>query len=279
MKIYKAKHLGFCFGVKRAIQIAIDTAHKYKNVYIKGDLVHNETVCRQIAEKGVKKISSLDNIPQGSTLIIKAHGESLQNYQKAKRKKLKIVDATCPMVKDIHKKAKQKENEGWQIVIIGDKNHQETIGILGNVNHGLIIEDKSDVEKLASKLKKKICVVCQSTQNIESVKSIVSELMNYAEEMLFINTICRPTRLRQKEIETIARQYQTILIIGSKTSANTKRIYEIAKYLNKNSYWINSAKEIKKSWLNKAKSVGITAGASTPESSIQDVIQRIKIFN
>ena len=274
MKIYLAKHCGFCFGVKRAIKIARETAAKYKNVYIKGDLVHNEDVCKSIEESGIKRTDSLESLPKGSNVIIKAHGEPLKTYKCLKLMGLNIVDATCPMVKDIHKKAQELEEKGYQVVIIGDRNHEETKGILGNIASGAIIENKDEVLKFKDGLKDKIGVLCQSTQTLENVTATMHELSKQTEELLFINTICNPTRLRQKEIEKLSYKCDAVLIVGSKKSANTKRLYEAAKKINKNSFWIMSEK-INKNHFRKFKSVGIIGGASTPVEVLQKIAGRL----
>jgi 4-hydroxy-3-methylbut-2-enyl diphosphate reductase len=274
MKIYLAKHCGFCLGVKRAIKIAKETAAKCKNIYIKGDLVHNEEVCRQIEKAGIKRMDFLDNLPAGSNVIIKAHGEPLKTYEMLKAAGLNIVDATCPMVKDIHKKARELEEKGYQVIIIGDRDHEETKGILGNVKHGVIIEDKDDVDKLVKNIKSKIGVLCQSTQTLENVAAVVHMLAKHTEELLFINTICNPTRLRQREIEELSSKCSAILIVGSKKSANTKRLYEAAKKINKNSFWIISGK-INGGSLRRFKSIGIIGGASTPVEVLQDIIRSL----
>jgi len=274
MKIYLAKHCGFCFGVKRAIKIAKEAVVKYKNVYIKGELVHNEGVCKDIEKSGVKKVGSLCRLPAGSNVIIKAHGEPLLTYEKLKAMGLNIVDATCPMVKDIHKKAQELEKKGYQVVIIGDRNHEETKGILGNIKNGIILENKDEVDKFKESIKNKISVLCQSTQTLGNVAAVVHKLAKHTEELLFINTICNPTRLRQKEIEELSSMCGAVLIIGSKKSANTKRLYEAAKKINKNSFWITSEK-INKNSFRKFKSIGIIGGASTPVEVLQTIAGRL----
>jgi 4-hydroxy-3-methylbut-2-enyl diphosphate reductase len=275
MKISIAKNSGFCFGVKRAIQIAKETADKRKNVYIKGDLVHNEIVCEEIKEKGIARVDSLSSVPNGAVLIIKAHGEPLETHLIAQKKNIEIIDATCPMVKDIHEKAKDLENKGYQIIVVGEKNHQETIGILGNIQKGLVLENVKDIAKIKTKLKKKIAIVCQSTQTISNITQVAAALLKYTEEMLFNNTVCQPTRLRQKEIQKLASRCQAVLIVGSKKSANTRRLHQEAKKINKNAFWITSD-IINKNKLKKFKSVGIIGGASTPPQVLESIANKLK---
>ncbi len=276
MKVSLANSAGFCFGVRRAINIAMETAKTNQPVFMLGDIVHNEEVVKKIQEAGIKKISRL-SAGKGKTLLVRAHGCSKKTLQRAKDLGYSIVDATCPMVKEIHAIAKKLENRGFKIIVIGDKFHDEVRGIVGQLKTKAIIIDNLKnipIEKL--RMLGKTGVVVQSTQNLDKVQKIIDILGKNIRRLEFHNTICKPTRAKQNEIKVMPLKNDLIIIIGSKTSANTKRIYEISKSLNKRSYWVNSSKEIKKSWLAKAKNAGITAGASTPESTIQDVLLKVK---
>ena len=272
MKIHLAKSAGFCFGVRKAITIALETAKTRKRIFMLGDIVHNEEVVKQIQRAGIKKISHLSS-GGGKTLLIRAHGCSAKTLKKALKLGYTIIDATCPMVKEIHAIASKLENRGCQIIIIGDKLHDEVQGIAGGLKSKAIIIDKFKNIPL-EKIKdiRRAGVLVQSTQNLDNARKILNVLRKYIPRVEFHN----PTRIKQSEVKTMPLENDIMIVIGSKTSANTKRIYEIAKPLNKHSYWISSASEIKKIWLHNAKNVGITAGASTPESSIKEVIARIK---
>lgn len=275
MKVNLATSAGFCFGVKRAINIALETAKTHKPVFMLGDIVHNEDVVMQIQKVGIKKICRL-SAGKEKILLIRAHGCSRKTLQQAKNSGYSIIDATCPMVKEIHAIAKRLENNCYKIIVIGDKYHDEVKGIVGQLKNNAIIIDKLEnipLDKIRSI--KKAGVVVQSTQNLDKVKEILDILSKNIPKVEFHNTICKPTRTKQNEIKVMPSENDVVIIIGSKTSANTKRIYEISKSMNNRSYWISSSKEVKKSYLSEAKSVGITAGASTPESTIQEVIKRI----
>jgi 4-hydroxy-3-methylbut-2-enyl diphosphate reductase len=275
MEINLAKSAGFCFGVRKAIASALESAKIKKPVFMLGDIVHNEEVVRQIKDSGVKKINRLTK-GKGKTLLIRAHGCSKKTMQRALKLGYVIIEATCPMVKEIHEIAKKLEASGYQIIVIGDKQHDEVRGIVGQLESKAIVIDKP--ENIPAKIKaiKKAGVVVQSTQNLDNALAILHLLRKDIPEVNFHNTICTPTKMKQNEVKSMPLENDVMVIIGSKNSANTKRIYEISKPLNKNSYWINSADQIKKSWFDNAKSVGITAGASTPQSSIDEVIQKIK---
>lgn len=279
MKINVAKSAGFCFGVKRALQIALKTAQTHKNVYMLGDIVHNENVVRQIEKTGIKKIKQLGN-GKNKTLLIRAHGASLDMMKKAKMRGFDIIDATCPMVKEIHKIAASLEKKNYSIIIVGDKKHDEVQGIIGQLKNKAIVIDSLDNLPLKNlKNLEKAAVLVQSTQNIDNVLVIVRVLRKYIKDLQFFNTICRPTRIKQEEIKTMPRKNDVMIIIGSKTSANTKRLYEISKSLNTRSYWIQSRRDIKKGWFKDTQNVGISAGASTPDSTTQDIVKYITKIN
>ncbi len=276
MKITLAKSAGFCFGVEKALNTAFEAAKSNKNVYMLGDIVHNEDVVKSIKGSGIKTIRSLKN-GKGMTLIIRAHGTPASTLRKAKRLGYKIIDATCPMVKEIHKIAKNLENDGYQIIIIGDKKHDEVKGIAGQLKKkALVIDDLKNIPIPKLQKLKKAAIVVQSTQNLEKVLEIVAVLKKYIMDFHFHNTICRPTRTKQQEIKTMPLENDVMIIIGSKTSANTKRLYQISKSLNKHSFWVQSKKDLKKDWFKNAKSVGITSGASTPDSTTQSIVKHIK---
>lgn len=276
MIINLAKSAGFCFGVKRAIKIALDTAGSSLQIYMLGDIVHNEDVVRMIAKTGIKKIKQL--IPgKDKILLIRAHGADITTIRKAIRLGYKIIDATCPMVKEIHQIAQDMENKGYRIIVIGDKKHDEVHGIVGHLkNKAIVIDSPKYIPLRKIKNIRKASVVVQSTQNPKNAMAILNILRQHIPELKFFNTICKPTRIKQGEIKTLPLKNDVMIIIGSKNSANTKRLYEISKSLNKKSYWVNSKGEIKPGWFKGIKKVGISAGASTPEPIIHEVIDYIR---
>ena len=278
MKINLAKSSGFCFGVRKAITIALENAKSRKPIFMLGDIVHNEEVVKQIQKAGIKKINRLGKGAE-KTLLIRAHGCSKKTLQKALKSGYTIIDATCPMVKEIHKIASRLEKAGYRIIIIGDKLHDEVQGIAGQLkSKAVIIDGLKNMPIGEIKKIRRAGVVVQSTQNLDNVLKILKVLRKYIPRVEFHNTICNPTRLKQNEVKAMPEENDVMIIIGSKTSANTKRIYEISKPLNKNSYWIDSAEKIEKGWLKNAKKIGITAGASTPQATINEVIQKIKVI-
>ena len=276
MKINLAKSAGFCFGVRRALTIALNTARRSQKIYMLGDIVHNEEVIKQIRSAGINKINRLAK-GKNKILIIRAHGCDIKTLQKAKSLGYKVIDATCPMVKEIHKIARDAEKNGYQIIVIGDKEHDEVHGIVGQLkNKAIVIDETRNIPFKNIKLIKKAAVIVQSTQNMEKAFRIVGLLKPYINDLKFFNTICKPTRIKQSEIKTMPLENDVMIIIGSKNSANTRRLFEIAKSLNKRSYWVSSKKEINPRWFKNVNCVGVSAGASTPETTIQEVIKYIK---
>lgn len=279
MKIEVAKSAGFCFGVKRATKIALDTLKKKNNVFILGDIVHNKQVIDDLRGNGIKLISKLIK-HKNATLIIRAHGEPKGVYQKAKELGFVIIDATCPMVKEIHNMAVSLEEERYKIIIIGDRNHEEVIGIAGQLkNRPFVVQNTKDIPRIKFAKNDKIAIITQSTQEIEHVLHIVMVIKSKFKNITFVNTICNPTKSKQKEIKSLSESNDLVLVIGSKNSANTKRLFEISKQINPNTYWIESKREIKSDWLKGIKSVGITAGASTPDITIRETIKYMEGLN
>ncbi len=275
MKINIAKSAGFCFGVKRALKIAQQTAEISNQVYMLGDIVHNENVVADMKNLGIKTIKNL-SAGEGKILLIRAHGAQKKTVKQAKEKGYKVVDATCPMVKEIHNIAKNHEKQKYSIIIIGDKKHDEVRGILGQLkNKALVIDKVENIPFDKIRQLKKAAVVVQSTQNLDKTLQIAEKLKEYIPDFKFSNTICNATRLRQKEIKRLPKENDVVIIIGSKKSANTRRLYELSKSINNRTYWINSANQIKPQMLVDAKSVGITAGASTPDYVIEAVTRKI----
>ncbi|MFH1856573.1 MAG: 4-hydroxy-3-methylbut-2-enyl diphosphate reductase [Candidatus Omnitrophota bacterium] len=277
MKITIAKSAGFCFGVKRAVKIAIDAAQKGRTVEMLGDIVHNEDVVKQIKKSGMKKITRLTR-GENKDILIRAHGTSAEIVEKARSLGYEIIDATCPMVKEIHNIVKDMEDKNFKIIVIGDKNHDEVKGIVGQLKEkATVIDNVKNIPKKVKKFKK-ACVVVQSTQTEENVFKITAILKEHIKDLKFFNTICRPTRYKQQEIKTMPLENDVMLIIGSKKSANTRRLYEISKTLNTRSYWVQSKKDIKKSWFDDARNIGITAGSSTPDTTTRDIVNYLTLI-
>ena len=271
MKLIIAKNIGFCSGVKRAIMIAEKSLKEdVKPIQLLGSLVHNENVIEKFRKKGIKFIIKPEQTKLG-TLIIQAHGFPPFKLSK----KILIRDATCPLVRKVQTLAKLLHKKGYKIIIIGDKDHSETKGINGYVkNKAIIIENKAQIKKL--KKIKKIGLVVQTTQDLDKFLKIVEILKNKFKKIKWFNTICPEVIARQKELDKILKICDGILVIGSRSSANTKRLVEKAKKLNKKVFWVNSLKELKNKKLKKVFTLGVVSGTSTPNWEVKKITQWLK---
>ena len=276
MKIFLAKNAGYCFGVRDAVQLAYDTAQDDGDVYMLGHIVHNENVVEKLDKAGAKVVETLDQVPNGKPILFRAHGTHVDTWKKAQEKNMNIIDATCPLVEEIHDEIKILEKEGRKIIIIGDNGHDEVIGIASQVKHAVIVANPHEANALRKT--KKAGVVSQSTQTIENVQEIINILMSKVFDLRFVNTICFPTKRNQEQIKELAEACDLMIVIGSFTSANSKRLTQLAKERNKLSFQVTCANDVDESWLENVETVGISAGASTPDNIINEVIDKIKLI-
>jgi 4-hydroxy-3-methylbut-2-enyl diphosphate reductase len=279
MIITVARYGGFCFGVRRAITLAMKTAAKNPEVCMLGDIVHNEDVIKQVEQAGIRRIKRLGK-GGNKILLLSAHGTPTAVIEEARRRDYQIVDATCPMVKGIHNIARKMEHEGRAIIIVGDHDHDEVYGIIGQLRNRPIVIDRADTvpHHRLQKLKK-AAVVVQSTQNAENVFKIIDTVKQDVPDLKFFNTICRPTRIRQAEMRTLPLENDVMIIIGSRTSANTQRLCEISHSLNSRTHCVESKRDLKPAWFKGARSVGVASGASTPDATIRDVVDYLRTLS
>ena len=276
MKIFLAKNAGYCFGVRDAVQLAYDTAQDDGDVYMLGHIVHNENVVEKLDKAGAKVVETLDQVPNGKPILFRAHGTHVDTWKKAQEKNMNIIDATCPLVEEIHDEIKILEKEGRKIIIIGDHGQDEVIGIASQVKNAVIVANPDEANALRKT--KKAGVVSQSTQTIENVQEIINILMSKVFDLRFVNTICFPTKRNQEQIKELAEACDLMIVIGSFTSANSKRLTQLAKERNKLSFQVTCANDVDESWLENVETVGISAGASTPDNIINEVIDKIKLI-
>ncbi len=278
MEIVKVKSAGFCFGVKRAVRIALETVEKYKSkaIYTLGPIIHNKDVVKDLNDRGIK-VSDDANI-KNSIVILRSHGVEKKILEELKENNNIIIDATCPYVKKIHECVKKLKNEKYFIIIIGDGNHPEVKAISSYAENGKfkIVSSLIDLNDLNLKKIKKIGIVAQTTQDIENFLSICSEILKNKAEIRIFNTICDSTSIRQKETIEVAKKVDSMIVIGGKHSANTRRLYKLAKEVLEDTYHIENEKELELDWIKNKNKVGITAGASTPENVIEKVLEKIR---
>ena len=274
MKVFVAKDAGYCFGVRDAVNLAYDTAEQNGDVYMLGHIVHNENVVQDLDSAGAKVINSLDDVPEDKPILFRAHGTPVETWDDAYTKQINIVDATCPLVLEIHVEVKKLESEGRRIIIIGDHGHDEVVGIASQVKDAIIVSSPEEAQALRKT--KRAGVVSQSTQTIENVQEIINIIMTKVFDLRFVNTICYPTKRNQSQIKELANQCDVMIVIGSFTSANSKRLTALAKEKNAHSFQVTCADEIDAVWLKDVETVGVSAGASTPDKIIDEVLTKIK---
>ena len=274
MQITVAKRAGYCFGVRDAVNMAHSAAEKHGEVYMLGSIVHNEKVVSDLEKSGAKIVKSLDDVPENSPILFRAHGTVPKLWEDAKKKEMNIIDATCPLVYEIHHEVKKLSKNGRKIIVVGDHGHDEVVAIAGQVEKSIIVSSVEEARSL--KKMKRAGVVCQSTQAIENVQGIINVLMEKVFDLHFVNTICFPTKRNHTEVKELAKNNDVMIIIGSFTSANSKRLRELSAEINKNSYQVTDAGDLKPKWFENKKRIGISAGASTPDYLIESVKRGIE---
>ena len=277
MKVKIAKEAGFCFGVKRAMKMAWDELEDSQNtIYALGPLIHNKQAVSKYEEKGLQTVDTIENIPLNNKMIIRSHGVSEKIYNDAKEKDLNVIDTTCPFVKKIHRVVKREYEKGKAIIVIGDSKHPEVIGINGWCNNSaIIIKTVEDLEKLDLDKSKEYCVVAQTTINLNLYDKITEYLSNNLEFINLNNTICSATKERQESAMELAQEVDCVVVIGGTHSSNTQKLVQICKqYVD--TFAIETKEELDVELLKKYNTVGVTAGASTPDWIIEDVVAFIE---
>ncbi|MBN2072502.1 MAG: 4-hydroxy-3-methylbut-2-enyl diphosphate reductase [Actinobacteria bacterium] len=279
MKVITVKGSGYCFGVKRALKIVDKILSEKKSparVYTLGSIIHNPGVVKKLSIRGLISINDLSEMEPGSTFIVRSHGMPPGLIDKIKASGVKVIDATCPFVKNAHMKARHLGKNGYFVVVIGDENHPEVIGIKDHVSpvKSIVAKSVDDLDKI--NIGTKTGVVVQTTQTTEKLKEITGALVERCSELLIYNTICDTTKKRQDYTRQVAESSDVMIIVGGKNSANTTHLADIARSVNPETYHIENQKELEKSWFSGAKTVGVSGGASTPEEDILKVKKALK---
>lgn len=271
MKVELAEHTGFCFGVKKAVDEALSLKEKANTL---GPLIHNPQVVEELEKKGIKKINNLEEADAPS-IIIRTHGASDKLINEINSKGYKIIDLTCPFVKKVQQYAKDLEKDGYKVIIIGEKNHPEVEGIVGHVRNAIVVENPEQAKTLPKM--EKIGVVVQTTQTLKNFQDIVSLLKNKTDNLKIYNTICSATAERQEVAIELAKRSDLMIVIGGRNSGNTKQLKELCSNITETKH-IESHQELKPEWFKDKKTVGITAGASTPIEIIKKVKKTIEVI-
>ena len=281
MEVKLAKSAGFCFGVKRAMEKVHEQIEneRGKKIYTYGPIIHNEEVVKELTGKGVEVINSMEELhsKEKGILIIRSHGVAKEVSEKMKEAGFTIVDATCPFVKRIHNIVEKESTEGKRIVIVGNPGHPEVEGIKGWCGKDVVIvETIEEAEHFSESVDKKLCIVSQTTFNYNKFKELVEIIEKKGYNSTISNTICNATEERQTEARKIAREADAMIVIGGKSSSNTRKLYEICKSECENTYYIQTISDLDLSVLAMAECIGITAGASTPKNIIEEVYTNVR---
>lgn len=280
MEFILAKNAGFCFGVERAINSAYDTIKKYNSdIYSIGPLIHNEIVTNDLNSKGIVALNDIEEICKlkNKKVIIRTHGIEKKFYDILKTNGNEIIDLTCPFVSKIHNLVKEYSEKGYKIIVIGDKNHPEVKGIISYaIDDIFVIINEDDIKSLKIGRNDKVFVVYQTTTNVENAQKLVDILKDLFYNIKLVNTICNATQNRQDEVKRLADICDVMLIIGSSSSSNTKKLYEIAKTYCKNTYLLASIDDAKNLKIDSKSKIGVSAGASTPKYLIEEILNNVR---
>ena len=280
VNILLASPRGFCAGVKRAIEMVELAIKKHgAPIYVRHEIVHNKRVVEDLIKKGAIFVEELNEVPKGSKVIFSAHGVAKEIKEQAKKFNHLTIDATCPLVSKVHKQTENYSKKGYKVILIGHRGHPEVIGIQGQINNEIIIiQNESEAQNLILKKDINLAYVTQTTLSIDDTKNIITILKRKFPNIIDpeLEDICYATQNRQVAVNKLTDNSDLVLVIGGQNSSNTQRLAEIVQKKNIPVYRISCAEEIQKNWLNDKKNIGITAGASSPEVLITEVINYLK---
>lgn len=275
IKVKSAKIAGYCYGVERALKLTEKALENQpRPIYTLGPLIHNPQVVEQLKKRGVQPLDDFSKVRSG-TVIIRSHGIDPKVVNQLRSRGAAIVDATCPFVKKAQRRAAELVRDGYSLLVVGEREHPEIAGILAHAGGDvLVVEKNEDLKDL--KRKKKIGVVVQTTQPIEHLVEVVSDILKVASEVKIFNTICGATSKRQKAARELSQSVDLMIVVGGKNSANTTRLAQICQSMNPRTHHIETADEVEPQWFADALSVGVTAGASTPALILKRVVDKIE---
>lgn len=274
MRVEVARHAGVCYGVERALKLAEEAAGAGRPVHTLGPLIHNPQAVQALKERGVEVATCLEEADDG-TIVIRTHGVDPRIIEQARANGLDVVDATCPHVSKAHEAAEAFRRDGYAVVIVGEAEHPEVEGILAHADgEAIVVESADDLpERLPSR---RVGVVVQTTQTLSRLEEVVAALLPRISELRVANTICSATSKRQQSAEELAGSVDVMVVVGGRNSGNTKRLVEICRAVNPRVHHVETAEELQREWFDGAASVGVTAGASTPDEQISGVIAAIE---
>ena len=281
MDILLAEPRGYCAGVVRAVDIVELALTKIGNpIYVRHEIIHNQHVVNELKDKGAIFVEEISEIPENSTVIFSAHGVSPLVWEEAQKKNLNIIDATCPLVTKVHLEAIKYAKDGYTILLVGHKGHDEVIGTMGEApDNTILVESVEDIPLLNIPNSEKVVALTQTTLSVSDTANIISALKEKFPKLVTRNDICYATTNRQNALDSITDEVDLVLVVGAKNSSNSNRLKELASERGIEAYLVNGPEDVKLDWLEGKSSIGITSGASTPEVLVNGVIEKIKPSN
>ncbi|MAH79027.1 MAG: 4-hydroxy-3-methylbut-2-enyl diphosphate reductase [Rickettsiales bacterium] len=282
LKVFLAQPRGFCAGVERAIEI-VERALKIYGppVYVRHEIVHNKRVVNNLSSKGAVFVQELDQIPAGAVTVFSAHGVAQKVEDIAHKRKLPVLDATCPLVAKVHKEGQKYSKKGYEVILIGHEGHPEVEGTMGRISGNVyLVSNTEDVHKLKVEDPLKLSYVSQTTLSVDDTKVVIQALKDRFPSIQGpdVKDICYATQNRQSAVRDLVEHVDMILVVGAKNSSNSNRLRDLGEESGVDTYLIETADDLSSKWLSKIKSVGITSGASTPDELVQEVIERISKY-
>ncbi len=282
LKIVMAEPRGFCAGVERAIDIVEKALERFgAPVYVRHEIVHNNHVVSTLKKKGAIFVDEIDEVPLGARVIMSAHGVSIKVQNQAVTRGLEVFDATCPLVTKVHAEVKKLSKKGFEIIMIGHYGHPEVEGTMGQLEGNIhLVEDATQAKSVCVKTPEKLSYVTQTTLSTDDTAEIIETLKKRFPMIVGpkVSDICYATQNRQDAVKMMANQVDVVLVVGSPTSSNSNRLREVAEKYGAKAYLIDGAEDLDPNWLKNSQTVGITAGASAPESLVQKLLQAVKFL-
>ncbi len=282
MQVILAQPRGFCAGVERAIEIVETALHQYgPPVYVRHEIVHNRRVVEDLKAKGVRFVDQVEQIPSGALTVFSAHGVSAKVEQDASVRRLRTLDATCPLVSKVHIEGRRYAAKGYTIILIGHENHPEVEGTVGQIpGRVLLVGDVADVEMLQVRDPDRVAYITQTTLSVDDTRDVISALRNRFPKIVGpgVKDICYATQNRQAAVRTLASFVDLVFVVGAQNSSNSNRLCEVSNDSGVPTYLIEDPSALDPVWLHGKKSAGITAGASTPEELVQDLIAKMREY-
>ena len=275
MKVILGVPRGFCAGVVRAIDVVELALKKYPHpVFVKHQIVHNPYVVKSLEDKGARTVEDVDEIPEGATVVFSAHGSPPEDFQKAEKRGLHVIDATCPLVTKVHNEAFRYGGEGRRLVLVGHRGHQEVKGTMGQADMHLVDDREDDVIPEWDG-DTPVTVLTQTTLSVNDTKKAISQIKDQFSDVIVRNDLCYATTNRQAAVDELSAVVDLVLVVGAQNSSNCNRLREVAEANGVKSFLINGPEELDENWLEGVENVGITSGASTPEDLVMSVIDTL----